>query len=112
VPGPLAWKKVFSTVLVVRSVMLVKLTGMPCNGRGDLLPVPQATEWSVFVVVTVTVVVPRPVQVSICCCLPALPQGIAPSLTQPSPIRVSGRQRGRSRDVLLGAHDQTCGSRR
>jgi hypothetical protein len=48
-----------------------KLTGMPCSD-GETLPVPQATEWSLLVVVTVTVMVPSPVQVSCCCSLPAL----------------------------------------
>jgi hypothetical protein len=55
----LAWKNELSTVFVVRSVVVPeKLTGMPRSRGFDTLPVPQATEWSFFVVVTVTLRVP------------------------------------------------------
>jgi hypothetical protein len=73
-PLPLAWKNANSVVFVVRSVTVPeKLTGIPCIDD-ETLPVPQATEWLLFVVVTVTVTVPRPpVQNRVCCSVPALP---------------------------------------
>jgi len=52
----LAWKNESSTMPVVRSVAVPeKLTGIPRSRGDDTLPVPQATEWSLLVVVTVTV---------------------------------------------------------
>jgi hypothetical protein len=71
-PLPFAWVNENSPAPVVRLMKAPeKLTGIPCIDD-ETLPVPQATEWSLVVVVTVTVSGPNPVQVSVICSLPAL----------------------------------------
>src|SRR6266576_3897693 len=81
-PLPFAWVNENSPVPVLRLMNAPeKLTGIPWSDD-ETLPVPQATEWSVFVVVTVTVMVPTPpLQVSVICSLPALLTPAARSAT-------------------------------
>ena len=58
-PLPFAWVNEDNSVSVLRSMNVPeKLTGMPSSRGFDTLPVPQATEWSFYVVVTVTLRVP------------------------------------------------------